>query len=186
MIFVHYIFIDIRHTISANTSVSNTCGLWNLLKKELITATEKGRFETIVHILKASNILQSWLKELQLTTNLYTHELDYVLKVLLQNLNSGLCQQKDIIFECLMHIITHNESNKNLIQKILILPFMDIEIPVNIVNSHVKEIAKSLNTATMLKCLEVLCEHGNGIERLKVLNTCIIGHQSEIAAGAVL
>ncbi|KOX79522.1 Serine/threonine-protein kinase atr [Melipona quadrifasciata] len=70
--------------------------------------------------------------------------------------------------------------------KILILPFMHIEIPVDIVNNHVKEIAKSLNTATMLKCLEVLCEHGNGIERLKVLNTCIIGHQSEIAAGAVL
>ncbi|XP_043511522.1 serine/threonine-protein kinase atr [Frieseomelitta varia] len=186
MIFVHYIFIDIRHTSSANTSVSNTCELWNLLKKELITATEKGKFETIVHILKASNILQSWLKELQLTTNLYTHELDYVLKVLLQNLNSGLCQQKDIIFECLMHIIAHDESNKNLIQKILILPFMHIEIPVDIVNNHVKEIAKSLNTATMLKCLEVLCEHGNGIERLKVLNTCIIGHQSEIAAGAVL
>lgn len=183
---MHYIFIDIRHTISANTSVSDTCELWNLLRKELITATEKGKFETTVHILKASNILQSWLKELQLTTNLYRHELDHVLKVLLQNLNSGLCQQKDIIFECLMHIMAHNETNKNLIQKILILPFMHIEIPMDIVNNHVKEIAKSLNTATLLKCLEVLCEHGNGIERLKILNTCIIGYQPEIAAEAVL
>lgn len=167
--------------------MNNICKSWNLLKKELITATQKERFKTSMYIVKASHILQSWLKELQLTTNLYTHELDYVLKVLLKNLNSGLHQQKDIIFECLIYMIAHDESDKDLIQKILTLPFIqNIEIPVDILNNHAKEIAKSLDTDTMLKCLEALCEHGNGMERLKLLNTCIVGYQTEIAAGAVL
>ncbi|XP_060828354.1 serine/threonine-protein kinase atr-like [Bombus pascuorum] len=187
IIFIHCVLIDIKHTVTANASVNNICKSWNLLKKELITATQKERFKTSMCILKASHILQSWLKELQLTTNLYTHELDYVLKALLKNLNSGLCQQKDIIFECLIHMIAHDESDKDLIQKILTLPFnQNIEIPVDILNNHAKEIAKSLDTDTMLKCLEALCEHGTGMERLKLLNTCIVDHQTEIAAGAVL
>lgn len=140
-----------------------------------------------MHILRASRILQSWLKELQLQTNLYTHELDDVLKMLLKDLNSAQCQQKSIIFECLIHMIVHDESNKELIQKILTLPFTQhVEIPMNIMNTHAKEAAKSLDIATIIKCLEVLCEYGTGINRLKILNACIINHETEIAAAAVL
>ncbi|OAD54306.1 Serine/threonine-protein kinase atr [Eufriesea mexicana] len=187
IIFIHYVLIDIKHTISTNNLVSNTCVSWNLLKRELITTSQKEKFRTSMHILKASRILQSWLKELQLQTNLYTHELDDVLKILLQNLRSAQCQQKNIIFECLIHMIVHNESNKDLIQKILTLPFTQhIEIPMNIMNIHAKEAAKSLDIGTMVKCLEVLCEYGTGIDRLKILNACIINHQTEIAAAAVL
>ncbi|KAG6794440.1 serine/threonine-protein kinase atr-like [Apis mellifera caucasica] len=184
IIFIHYILIDMKHVINANIC---TCDSWNLLKKELITATQKEKFKITMHILKASRILQSWLKELQLEMILYTDELDYILKLLLQNLNSGQYEQKNVIFECLIHMIAHDESNKDLIQKILTLPFMQhIEISMDIINNHAKEVFKSVDTAAMLICLEVLCEYGRGMERLKILNTCIMDYQTDIAAAAVL
>lgn len=174
-----------KHVINANIC---TCDSWNLLKKELITATQKEKFKITMHILKASRILQSWLKELQLKMILYTDELDYILKLLLQNLNSGQYEQKNIIFECLIHMIAHDESNKDLIQKILTLPFMQhIEISMDIINNHAKEVFKSVDTAAMLICLEVLCEYGRGeVEQLKILHTCIMDYQTDIAAAAVL
>ncbi|CAK9833676.1 Serine/threonine-protein kinase atr [Anthophora retusa] len=184
--FIHCVFIDIKHTVSANTVVTDVCESWNLLKKQLLIATQMERFEISMHILKASRALQSWLKELQLQVNLYTHELDEILKLLLQNLNSEQCQQENIIFGSLVHIMAHNESDKDLIQKILIIPFIQhAEISVNVINDHAKKTAKSLDIATKLKCLEVLCEFGNAKEQLKILNICIVSHQTELIVGAV-
>nr|XP_034192073.1 serine/threonine-protein kinase ATR [Osmia lignaria]XP_034192074.1 serine/threonine-protein kinase ATR [Osmia lignaria]XP_034192075.1 serine/threonine-protein kinase ATR [Osmia lignaria] len=186
-IFVQTVLIDVKYTGSKSSSVSDICKSWNLLKKELITATEMRKFDKSLHILKASRILQSWLKDLQLPTNLYTNELQDILNILLQNLNSEHCEQKKIIFENLAHLMAHNESNKDLIEKILALPFTQhIAISENVVSNHMKETARSLDNATMLKCLEVLCEYGNVTDRLKILNTCIINCDTELSIGAVL
>lgn len=183
-IFVQTVLIDVKYTGSKGSSVSDICKSWNLLKKELIIAIEMRKFDKSLHILKASRILQSWLKDLQLPTNLYKNELQDILKTLLQNLNSEHCEQKKIIFENLAHLMAHNESNKELIEKILALPFTQhIEISES---NHVKETARSLDSATMLKCLEVLCEYGNVTDRLKILNTCIINCDTELSIGAVL
>ncbi|XP_076757525.1 serine/threonine-protein kinase ATR [Xylocopa sonorina] len=186
-IFVHCALVDIKYTASTNMVHNNLCDSRNLIKKELVTASKMERFETSMHILKASRILQFWLKELQLQTHVYTDELNYIMKMLLQNLNSGQCQQKHIIFESLVHIMAHSESNKDLIQKILTLPFIQqVEIPADVMNYHAKEIIKSLDTVSLIKCLEVLCECGNGIEILKILNVCIMNHQTDLAVGAIL
>ncbi|XP_053989775.1 uncharacterized protein LOC128882206, partial [Hylaeus volcanicus] len=187
MIFIQYIFTDIKHTASTNNLIGDVCESWNLLRNELITVTRERKFERTMHILRTSHILQSWLKELKLQFNLYTTDLDDVLKILLETINSGQYQQKKNIFECFIYMMAHDESNKDLIQKLLILPFTQhIEIPQGIINNHVKEAARSLDIATMLKCLEVLCEFGNGMERLKLLNTCILNSKTELAVGALL
>ncbi|XP_076632761.1 serine/threonine-protein kinase atr isoform X1 [Colletes latitarsis] len=186
IIFIHCVLTDVQSTASENNLISDVCESWNLLRNELISLTQAGKFERTMHILKASRILQSWLKELKLQINLYTTDLDDVLKILLESLSSGQCQQKKSVFECFIHMMAHNESNKDLIQKLLTLPFTQhIEIPGGIMNNHVKEAACSLDIATMLKCLEVLCEFGNGMERLKILNICILNCKTELAVGAL-
>ncbi|XP_076679651.1 serine/threonine-protein kinase atr isoform X1 [Andrena cerasifolii] len=187
IIFMHCILIHTKRTAGTGNSISDVCESWSLLRNELTSATQVGRFERLMHILKASRILQCWLRELKLQTKLYTTDLDDILKTLLQNLSSEHCEQKKIIFESCIHMMAHNESNKQLIQKLITLPFIQhIEIPKEIGNNHVKEAAASLDIATMLKCLEVLCEFGSGMERLKVLNTCILNCEPELAVGALL
>ena len=184
---MHCILIDIKRTASTGSSIGDVCESWGLLRNELTSATQVGKFQRLVHILKASRILQCWLRELKLQMELYTTDLDDILKILLQNLSSGHCQQKEIIFESCIHMMAHNESNKHLIQTLITLPFAQhIEIPKEIMNNHVKEAAASLDIATMLKCLEVLCEFGSGTERLNVLNACILNCETELAVGALL
>ncbi|XP_026671548.1 serine/threonine-protein kinase ATR-like isoform X2 [Ceratina calcarata] len=170
--------INIAHTVSADIPNS-----WNLMKSELMTASQKGKFETCMHILKASRILQYSLKKLNMPAILYQTELDAVLKTILENLNSGQCRNKYITFESLIHMMAHEESNKDLIQKILMLPFNDI--PADIINDSAKEIVMSVDTAIKLKCIEVLCECGKGIELLQSLNSCITTHQIELTVGVV-
>lgn len=185
-IFMHCVLTDIKHLTGINNSVSDVCASWNLLRNELMTAVQTGKLEKSVHILEASRTLQSWMKTLQLQMRLYITDLDNILNILLQILNSGQCQQRKIIFESFTHIMAHDESNKDLTQKLLMLPFTrNIDIPME-VNNHTREAAQSLDVITMLKCLEVLCEFGNGIERLKVLNACISNCGTELAVGAVM
>ncbi|TGZ48346.1 Serine/threonine-protein kinase ATR [Temnothorax longispinosus] len=45
--------------------------------------------------------------------------------------------------------------------------------------------AKSLDVKTMSECLEILCIHGKGKERLKLLRTCILNAEMQIAVAAV-
>ncbi|XP_003702936.2 serine/threonine-protein kinase ATR isoform X1 [Megachile rotundata] len=186
-IFVQAVLIDIKYADNKNSSVGDICKSWNILRKELVCSTQMKKFETSKHILKASRTLQSWLKDLQLPTDLYINELEEILKILLDSLSPEHYQQRNVIFENLVHLMAHNESNKDLIEKILALPFIEhIEISENIVNNYVKEAAKSLDIATMLKCLEALCEYGTGIDQLKILNTCINNRETELSVGAVL
>nr|XP_031832738.1 serine/threonine-protein kinase atr-like [Nomia melanderi] len=186
IIFNHCIFADIKRNASANNLVSDICEPWKLVRNELITATHSKKLEKCVFILKASRILQCWLKDLKLPMNLYTTELDDILKILVEYLKSGQYQQMQIIFECFIHMIAHNESNKNILQKLLTLPFIrHIEMPVEFINNHVREAAESLEIAMKLKCLEILCEFSNGMETLKILNTCVLNDESDLAVGAV-
>lgn len=179
---IHCVLVDIKRTIG--TSISE---LWSLLWKELMSLLKMEKFFTSMYILKASRILEFWLKELKLQTILYAGDLDNVLEPLLLNLNSGNCQQGKVIFECFVHLMAHAESNKVLIQKILTTPFaQQIEMPADIMNTRAKNEAKSLDVDTKIKCLEVLCEFGNGAIRLEILKMCIVSHQTDLAVGAVL
>ena len=104
----------------------------------------------------------------------------------MQNLNADICQDGEIIFQILIYLMTHKESNKVLLQSILALPFTpDFKGSVNISQKMVER-AKSLNVKTMSKCLEALCAYGNGKERLKLLRACILNGGTEIAIAAVL
>ncbi|KZC05824.1 Serine/threonine-protein kinase atr [Dufourea novaeangliae] len=186
IIFNHCVLADIKRNCSTNNLISGVCESWNVARNELIAAAHSRKLEKCVHILKGSRILQSWLKELKLPMNLYATDLNDILKIFIQNLNSGECQQGEIIFGCFIHMMAHIESTKDMLQKLLTLPFTgQIELPVTVINDHVKKAAESLDSAVMLNCLEVLCEFGNGMEGLKILNTCVNNGTTELAVGAV-
>ncbi|XP_033336517.2 serine/threonine-protein kinase ATR [Megalopta genalis] len=186
VIFNHCILTEIRRNFSKNNLVSEFCEPWKFVRNELIFAAKSKKLEKCVHILKASGILQCWLKELKLSMNLYATDLDDILEILIQNLRSGQCQQGQIIFECFIHMVAHNEANKDVLHKLLALPFItNTEISAEIINNHVKEAAESLDIATKLRCLEALCEFGNGMEALNLLNNCVSSGRTDLAVAAV-
>jgi len=158
---------------------------WESLRKELINFVEAEKFTDVLHIIKASSLLQLWLEKQKIEIKLYENDLNVILKIFIQNLNSDKCQNEQIIFQNLINLMAHNESNKVLLQSILALPFtQDFKGSMDISQKMVQK-AKSLNVETMSECLETLCIYGRGKERLKLLRTCILNAEMPIAVVAV-
>ncbi|XP_018347657.1 PREDICTED: serine/threonine-protein kinase ATR-like [Trachymyrmex septentrionalis] len=186
-IFMQFVFIDIRRTVEPDKIILATeiSEPWKLLKKELVNLMEAEKFTEVLHIVKASSLLQLWLESQKIQVKLYENDLNAILKILIQNLNSDRCQNEQIIFQILMNLMAHNESNKVILQSILALPFtQDFKGSMDISQKMVQR-AKSLDMKIMSECLETLCIHGNGKERLKLLRTCTLNSETQIAITAV-
>ncbi|KAL6262489.1 hypothetical protein P5V15_007574 [Pogonomyrmex californicus] len=187
-ILMYFVFIDIQRAVMANKTILATeiSEPWNLLRKELMSLMEAEKFTQVLYIVKGSSLLQLWLEKEEIHVKLYDNDLNVILRILMLNLNSESCRNEEIIFQILMSIMAHNESNKVLLQSILALPFtQDFKGSMDISQKMVQR-AKSLNVETMSKCLETLCTYGNGKERLKLLRMCILNSNIQIAVTAVL
>lgn len=146
---------------------------------------EAEKFIEVLSIIKVTSSLQLQLEKKKIQAQLYENDLNALLKILIQNLNSDKCQNEQIIFEILMNLMAHNESNKVLLQSILALPFtQDFKGSMDISQKLVQR-AKSLDVKIISECLETLCIYGNGKERLKLLRTCILNNEMQIAVAAV-
>ncbi|XP_071651380.1 serine/threonine-protein kinase ATR [Temnothorax longispinosus] len=186
-ILVQFVFIDIRRAIEPDKIILATeiSEPWKLLTNKLMNLIEVEKFTEVLHIIKAQSLLQLWLEKEKIQVKLYENELNTILRILIQNLNSDKCQNEQIIFQILMYLMAHNESNKVLLQSILALPFtQDFKGSMDISQKMVQR-AKSLDVKTMSECLEILCIHGKGKERLKLLRTCILNAEMQIAVAAV-
>lgn len=184
---MQFVFIDIRRAVPPDKAIFATevSESWKLLRKELMTLMQMEKFTEVLNIIKASSLLQSWLEKQKIQIRLYENDLNAILKILMQNLNSDRCQDMDTIFHILMNLMAHNESNKVLLQSILALPFtQDFKGSMDIRPKMVQR-AKCLDVQTMSKCLEILCAYGNGKERLKLLRACILNGETQIAVAAV-
>ncbi|XP_025986385.1 serine/threonine-protein kinase ATR [Solenopsis invicta] len=185
-ILMQFVFIDIRRAIIADRIILATeiSEPWRMLRKELMNLMEAKKFTTVLHIIKASSLLQLWLETQKIQVNLYENDLNAMLKIFMQNLNSDRYQDEQIIFQIFMNLIAHNESNKVLLQSILALPFtQDFKGSMDIGQKMVQR-AKSLDIKTMSECLKTLCIYGSGKERLKLLRTCVNG-EIQVAVAAI-
>ncbi|KMQ96860.1 serine threonine-protein kinase atr-like protein [Lasius niger] len=187
-IFMRFVFIDIKRAAIPNEAVLATeiSEKWKLLRKELISFVQAEKFTEVLYIIKASSLLQLWLEEQKFQVKLYENDLNIILKILMQNLNSDKCQNEQINFQILINLMAHNESNKVLLQSILALPFTQTFKGSMDISQKMVQRAKSLDVETMSECLETLCAHGNGKERLKLLRVCILNGETQIAVTAVL
>ncbi|XP_020296818.1 serine/threonine-protein kinase ATR [Pseudomyrmex gracilis] len=187
-IFMQFVFIDIRRIVLSEATVLATkiSEPWKLLRKKLMSLMQIEQFTEVLHILKASSLLQSWLKKQNIQVNLYENDLNIILRLFMQKLSSDECgETRKIIFHNLTHLIVHNESNKVLLQSILALPFtQDFKGSMDI-NEKMVQNAKSLDVETMSKCLEAVCVYGTGKEILKLLRACILNNETQIAVAAV-
>jgi len=184
---MQFVFIDIRRAVIPDKTILATeiSEPWKLLRKKLMNLMETEKFTEVLHIVKVSSLLQLWLEKQEFQVTLYENDLNAILKILIQNLNSDKCQNEQIIFQILMNLMAHNESNKVLLQSILALPFtQDFKGSMDISQKMVQR-AKSLDVEAMSECLKILCTYGNGKERLKLLRTCILNCETQIAITAV-
>ncbi|XP_011699804.1 PREDICTED: serine/threonine-protein kinase ATR isoform X2 [Wasmannia auropunctata] len=185
-IFMQFVFIDIGRAVIPDKIILATeiSEPWKLLRKKLMNLVEDEKFTEVLHVVKASSLLQLWIEKQNIQIKLYENDLNAILKILIQHLNSDRCQDEQIIFQILMNLMAHNESNKVLLQSILALPFtQDFKGSMDIGQKMVQR-AKSLDVKAMSKCLETLCIYGNGKERLKLLRTCV-NSDMQIAVTAV-
>ncbi|XP_025264576.1 serine/threonine-protein kinase ATR [Camponotus floridanus] len=187
-IFMQFVFIDIKRAIIPNEVILATeiSEKWKLLRKELTTFVQAEKFTEVLYIIKASSLLQLWLEEQKLEIKLYESYLNVILKILMQNLNSDICQNEQISFQILINLMAHNESNKVLLQSILALPFTQTFKGSMDISQKMVQRAKSLDVETMSECLETLCAYGIGKERLKLLRVCILNGETQIAVTAIL
>lgn len=185
---MQFVCIDIRRAIIPNEVILATeiSEKWKLLRKELTTFVQAEKFTEVLYIIKASSLLQLWLEEQKLEIKLYESYLNVILKILMQNLNSDICQNEQISFQILINLMAHNESNKVLLQSILALPFTQTFKGSMDISQKMVQRAKSLDVVTMSECLETLCAYGIGKERLKLLRVCILNGETQIAVTAVL
>lgn len=185
---MQFVFIDIRRIVLSEATVpaAEISEPWKLLRRKLMNLVQIEKFTEVLHILKASSLLQSWLEKQKIQVNLYENDLNIILRLFMQNLNSDERDEtRKIIFHSLTHLIVHNESNKVLLQSILALPFtQDFKGSMDIDEKMVQN-AKSLDVETMSKCLEAVCVYGTGKERLKLLRACILNNETQIAVAAV-
>lgn len=184
---MQFVFIDIKRAVIPERVIfaREISEPWKLLKTELMAHMQIENFTEVLYILKSSSLLQLSLEKQKIKVKLYENDLNAILKILMQKLNSDRCQDAEIIFQILMSLMAHSESNKVLLQTILALPFtQDFKGSMDIGQKMVQR-AKSLNVDTMSKCLETLCAYGSGKERLKLLRACI-NNETQVAVAAVL
>lgn len=185
---MRFVFIDIKRATIPNEIILATeiSEKWKLLRQELIKFVQAEKFTEVLYIIKASSLLQLWLEEQKFQIKLYENYLNVILKILIQNLNSDKCQNEQISFQILINLMAHNESNKVLLQSILALPFTQTFKGSMDISQKMVQRAKSLDIEIMSECLETLCAHGTGKERLKLLRVCILNGETQIAVTAVL
>lgn len=186
---MQFVFIDIRRAVipeKVNLAVEIS-EPWKLLRRELMTYVQIEKFPEVLHIVKASSLLQLWLEKQKIHVKLYENDLNIILNTLIQNLNSDMCENAEIIFQILINLMAHSESNKVALQTILALPFTpDFKGSVVDIGQKMVQRTKSLHVDTMSKCLETLCAYGSGKERLKLLRVCILNGEKQVAVAAVL
>lgn len=178
-----YIYFEIRYknSITDKVNLEKISEAWFLFKQELKFAMRINRFNDVFYVLHGSCLLQHWIVEHNINVILYKDDLNIILKKLIYELNVGKREFKEIILRCIMCVMIHNESNKDLIESILTLPFMKNIKETAEINQGGIETLKSLNNEMKAKCFMTICGHGKKENRLYLIRTFIINNENQLA-----
>ncbi|XP_046813707.1 serine/threonine-protein kinase ATR isoform X1 [Vespa crabro] len=182
-VFMCYIYFGIRYndSITNNVNLEEVNEAWFLFKQELHAAVQTNRYNDMLYILHGSCLLQHWIIEQNIDVILYKDDLNVILKKLIYELNFGKHELKEIILRSIMCVMIHNESNKDLIESILTLPFMKNIKETAEINQTGMETLKSLNNEMKAKCFMTICGHGKKENRLYLIRTFIINNELQLA-----
>lgn len=178
-----YIFFEIKYndSITDKVNLEEVIESWFLLKQELIAAMQTNRYSDMLYILHGSCLLQNWITEHKINVILYEDGLNVILKKLIYELNFGKNEIKEIILRSIMCVMIHNESNKDLIESILTLPFMKNIKETAEINQTGIDTLKSLSNEMKAKCFMTICGHGKKENRLYLIRTFIINNEIQLA-----
>ena len=130
--------------------------------------------------------MDSQLVQIGVSINLIDTDFPEIQSQFLKALETNNYHQHKLIFESFSQLISLQRVNKNEIQSILILPWLDSNFLSNkITTTHLAN-AKSIDSFTKVKCLNAISRYGRGHHRLKILNICISSCEIELGVASVL
>lgn len=166
--------------------LSKASRIWAALKELSFKNLQAEKYTEIFKFLQLSNWLDFRFSVNNIIVNLFDTDTTSMQSVFLKSLDSNNYRQNKLIFECFAQLISLREMNKDEIQNVLMLPWLDIsQIPPNLTKTHLAN-AKSLDFATKVKCIDSISRYGKGRHRLEVLNMCISSCEIELGISSVL
>ena len=172
---MYYIFNDVQNNSSNQEPIkmASVSKLWESLRTQFIKNLSKKNFFQISTFLKSTSLLDSWLIDRKINARLYEEDMELIFNFLKENLNNSNPKSNILVFQCLIHLMAHSESNKENIQEILSLPWSKKAPESMEIDNHLKSVADLLDFETKIKCLETVCRYGNGKSHIDLLNECI-------------
>ena len=170
-----YIFNDVLNVFSNQETikVANVSELWKCLRTCFIRNLSERNFSQISSFLESTSLLDSWFTDRKIQARLFENDMELIFDSLINDLNHSNFQLNTLIFQCLVQLMAHSESNKENIQQVLSLPWIRNESESMEIDDDLKALANSLDFNTKLKCLEAICRYGTGKSRLDLLKECV-------------
>ncbi|XP_058804986.1 serine/threonine-protein kinase ATR-like [Phymastichus coffea] len=166
--------------------LSQISKVWATLKKFMSRNLEMEKYKETLKLLQLANWIDFRFSHKNITVNLLDTDVRSIQSAFLKGLDSNNYRQNKLIFECFSQLISLREINKDQIQSILMLPWLDISlIPPGVTKTHLAN-AKSLDFATKVKCVNSLSRYGKGKQRIEILNMCLSSCEIELGVSSVL
>ncbi|XP_011503709.1 PREDICTED: serine/threonine-protein kinase atr-like [Ceratosolen solmsi marchali] len=168
------------------TDINRISKLWISLKDYFFKNLRLEKYTGTLNFLRLMNLLDYQLAKNNVSLTLIDTEIANIQSQFLKSLVTNNYHQNKLIFENFVQLISLREANKIQIQNILLLPWLDTNtLSLKITKLHLAN-AKSLDSATKVKCLNSISIYGKGRQRLDVLNMCISSCEIELGVASIL
>lgn len=136
--------------------------------------------------MRLANSLDSWFSQNNIPLYLLNNNVQNIESQLLKVLTSNNLEKNKLIFDNFNQLFSLREVDKNEIQNILSLPWLDSkEFPPNITKSHIAN-AKALDSQTKVKCLSSISKYGKGLQPLNLHSMCISSYAVDLGVASVM
>lgn len=160
--------------------------LWSAFKDFFYCRLQLEKYEDTFSFLRLANSVDLWFSQNNISLCLLSDDRENIQSHFLDILASNNYRQNKLIFDNFTQLMSLREVDKNEIQNILSLPWLDSStLPPKITKNHIAN-AKSLDFATKVKCLEAITKYGKGRQRLNMYSMCISSCAIELGVAIVM
>ncbi|KAL7294393.1 hypothetical protein TKK_0012398 [Trichogramma kaykai] len=166
---------------------AKSCDLWKSLKDLFNKYLKHEKYEELLNFFKLTKVLDFRLVQQQKTIKLLDGEIPRIFSTFLNTLSTNNYKQNKLVFENFVQLISLQEVDKDEIQNILSLPWLDVT-SIKVFNFTKIQLAnaKSLDFATKVKCLNAIGMHGKGQHRLDIFNMSISNCEIELGVASIM
>lgn len=147
--------------------------LWSNLRICFINSLPKKNFFYISGFLESTNLLCHWFIEHKIQAQLFEDDVNVITNFLLENLSDSDSATNSLVFQCLICLLSHLESDKKKILNVLYLPWSKNDSEAMNIDKNIINVENSIDFETKLKCLESICRYVPENISFSLLTECV-------------